>query len=464
MKRELALEFARVTEAAALAAHKWVGRGKKESADQAGVDAMRTMLNRLAIDGEIVIGEGEIDEAPMLYIGEKVGLIYNEEEKDSVTYVDPVDIAVDPVEGTRMTAQGQPNAITVLAVGKKGSFLKAPDMYMEKIIVGPEAKGKIDLSKPLEDNIHAVAKALNKELKDLMIVILDKPRHKELIKDLQAMGIKVYALPDGDVAGSILTCMIDSDVDMLYGIGGAPEGVISAAVIRALGGDMQARLKLRSEVKGASLENDKISKFEKLRCEEQGLKVGEILKLEDLAKDDEIIFSATGITGGDLLEGVKRKGSIARTQTLVVRGLSKTVRYINSIHNLDFKDEKILLVHENDGKWSLPGGWVDVNVSVGENVVKEVKEESGLDVITEKVIAIQDRSKHNLPVYAYGICKIFVQCSVIGGKFEENNETTEYRYFSISELPELATEKNTVEQIKMCFEAYKSDNWKTLLD
>ena len=229
MKRELALEFARVTEAAALAAYKWVGRGKKESADQAGVDAMRTMLNRLAIDGEIVIGEGEIDEAPMLYIGEKVGQIYNEEEKDSVTYVDPVDIAVDPVEGTRMTAQGQPNAITVLAVGKKGSFLKAPDMYMEKLIVGPEAKGKIDLSKPLEDNIHAVAKALNKELKDLMIVVLDKPRHKELIKDLQAMGIKVYALPDGDVAGSILTCMIDSDVDMLYGVGGAPEGVISTA-------------------------------------------------------------------------------------------------------------------------------------------------------------------------------------------------------------------------------------------
>ena len=205
MKRELALEFARVTEAAALAAHKWVGRGKKESADQAGVDAMRTMLNRLAIDGEIVIGEGEIDEAPMLYIGEKVGLIYNEEEKDSATYVDPVDIAVDPVEGTRMTAQGQPNAITVLAVGKKGSFLKAPDMYMEKIIVGPEAKGKIDLSKPLEDNIHAVAKALNKELKDLMIVILDKPRHKELIKDLQAMGVKVYALPDGDVAEKIIS-------------------------------------------------------------------------------------------------------------------------------------------------------------------------------------------------------------------------------------------------------------------
>ena len=341
MDRNLTLNLVRVTEAAAIRSSYFLGKGDKNGADGAAVEAMRSMFNELPMEGTVVIGEGEMDEAPMLYIGEKVGQIYNEEEKDSVTYVDPVDIAVDPVEGTRMTAQGQPNAITVLAVGKKGSFLKAPDMYMEKLIVGPEAKGKIDLSKPLEDNIHAVAKVLKKELKDLMIVVLDKPRHKELIKDLQAMGIKVYALPDGDVAGSILTCMIDSDVDMLYGVGGAPEGVISAAVIRALGGDMQARLKLRSEVKGATLENDKISKFEKLRCEEQGLKVGEILKLEDLAKDDEIIFSATGITGGDLLEGVKRKGNIARTQTLVVRGLSKTIRYINSIHNLDFKDEKI---------------------------------------------------------------------------------------------------------------------------
>ena len=282
MKRELALEFARVTEAAALAAHKWVGRGDKEAADQAAVDAMRTMLNRLAIDGEIVIGEGEIDEAPMLYIGEKVGRAYHEEEaKDEleegeVPYYTPVDIAVDPVEGTRMTAQGQSNAVTVLAVAKKGSFLKAPDMYMEKLIVGPEAKGKIDLERPLMENIENVAKALGKELHEMMVVVLDKPRHTQIIKDLQKLGIKVYALPDGDVAGSILTCLVDSDVDMLYGIGGAPEGVISAAVIRALGGDMQARLKLRNEVKGVSLENDKISNFEKSRCEEMGLKVGEI--------------------------------------------------------------------------------------------------------------------------------------------------------------------------------------------
>lgn len=335
MKRELALEFARVTEAAALAAYKWIGRGNKEAADQAGVDAMRTILNRIKIDGEIVIGEGEIDEAPMLYIGEKVGL------KDNNASYEKVDIAVDPIEGTRMTALAQSNALAVLAVAKGGTFLKAPDMYMEKLIVGPEAKGLIDLSKPLIENIEIVAKAKNKKITDLMIVVLDKPRHKKIIQDLQEKGIKVYALPDGDVAGSILTCMPDSEVDMLYGIGGAPEGVISAAVIKVMGGDMQARLKLRSEVKGISLENDKISNFEKVRCEKRGLHVGDVLTLKDLVNTDEIIFSATGVTSGDLLEGVRRKGDIARTQTLLVRGSSKTIRYINSIHNLNYKDPNI---------------------------------------------------------------------------------------------------------------------------
>lgn len=341
MKRELALEFARVTEAAALAAHKWVGRGNKEGADQAAVDAMRSMLNGITIDGEIVIGEGEIDEAPMLYIGEKVGLVHGENFTGDRSYAS-VDIAVDPVEGTRMTAQGQPNAIAVLAVGNKGSFLKAPDMYMEKLIVGPEAKGVIDLEKPLMENIENVCKALDKKINELTIVVLDKPRHKTIIKELQDIGVRVYALPDGDVAGSILTSVVDSDVDMLYGIGGAPEGVISAAVIRALGGDMNARLKLRSEVKGVSLENDKISNFEKRRCEEMGLTVGDVLRMDDLVKDDEVIFSATGVTSGDLLEGVKRKGNIARTQTLVIRGKSKTVRYINAVHNLDYKPAEII--------------------------------------------------------------------------------------------------------------------------
>jgi len=342
MKRELGLEFARVAEAAALAAYKYVGRGDKEAADQAAVDAMRTMFNRIHIDGEIVIGEGEIDEAPMLYIGEKVGICNTEEANEKTALVStPVDIAVDPVEGTRMTAQGQANAITVLAVGNKGSFLKAPDMYMEKLIVGPEAKGVIDLNKPLMENLKAISESIGKSYEEMTIVVLDKPRHKTVIKDLQDLGMRVYALPDGDVAGSILTSVIDSDVDVLYGIGGAPEGVISAAVIKALGGDMNAQLKLRSEVKGVSLENDKISNYEKRRCEEMGIDIGKVLKMDDMVKDDEVIFAATGITSGDLLEGIKRKGNIARTQTLLVRGKTKTIRYINSVHNLDYKDEDI---------------------------------------------------------------------------------------------------------------------------
>lgn len=336
MKRELALEFARVTEAAALAGHKWVGRGDKNLADQAAVDAMRTVLNEIEFEGEIVIGEGEIDEAPMLYIGEKVGC--NPENSPNI---DKIDIAVDPIEGTRMTAQGQANALAVLAVGTKGSFLKAPDMYMEKLIVGPGAKGAIDLHLPLIDNVKNVAKALKKELNQLTIVILYKPRHYKVIEDLQKLGVRVYALPDGDVAGSILAAVPDSDVDMLYGIGGAPEGVISAAAMKALGGDMQARLKLRSEVKGISLENDKISAFEKKRCEDMGIDITDVLELDDLVKGDEVIFSATGITKGDLLEGIARNGNMARTQTLVIRGKSKTIRYINSIHNLEYKAESI---------------------------------------------------------------------------------------------------------------------------
>lgn len=336
MKRELALEFARVTEAAALAAHKWVGRGDKEAADQAAVDAMRTVLNQIEIDGEIVIGEGEIDEAPMLYIGEKVG------KTDDVSCgVEAVDIAVDPVEGTRMTAQGQANAIAVLAVGNKGSFLKAPDMYMEKLIVGPGAKGFIDLNLPLIENVQNVAKALDKPLSELTIATLDKPRHKEVIADLQKLGVKVFAMPDGDVAGSILCAVVDSEVDMLYCIGGAPEGVISAAAMRALGGDMNARLKLRSEVKGITLENDKISNYERTRCIEMGIDISKVMKMDDLVKDDEVIFSATGVTKGDLLEGVKRTGNIVRTQTLLIRGKTKTVRYINSVHNLDYKNEDL---------------------------------------------------------------------------------------------------------------------------
>ena len=338
MNRTLAIEFSRVVEAAALAGYKWLGRGDKNIADGAAVEAMRLMLNKIDIDGEIVIGEGEIDEAPMLYIGEKVGT--------KIAGADAVDIAVDPIEGTRMTAMGQSNAVAVLAVGEQGAFLKAPDMYMEKLVVGPGAKDAIDLSLSLEDNIRNVAKTLNKDIRELTVVTLAKPRHDNKIKAMQAMGVRVFALADGDVAASILCCMPDSDVDMMYCIGGAPEGVISAAAIRAMGGNMQARLLARHDVKGDTPENRAAGEIEISRCQALGLVVGEILPLDRLAKTDNVIFAATGITKGDLVEGVQRKGNIATTETLVISGKSGTIRRIQSTHMLNRKSadlQKIIL-------------------------------------------------------------------------------------------------------------------------
>ncbi len=330
MKRDLAIAFSRVTEGAALAGHKWLGRGDKNAADGAAVEVMRILLNQTEIQGEIVIGEGEIDDAPMLYIGEQVGL-----------GGDGVDIAVDPIEGTRMTAMGQSNALSVLAAAEKGSFLKAPDMYMEKLVVGPDAKGLIDLDLPLEENLHIIAKALNKPLTDLVVTTLFKPRHEAIIAKMQALGVKVFSIPDGDVAASILTCMPDSEVDLMYSIGGAPEGVISAAVIRALGGDMQGRLLPRHQVKGDTPENRSLGEKEQQRCHEMGIEVNKRLTLDDMASSDNVIFSATGITKGDLLEGITRKGNIATTQTLLIRGKCRTIRRISSTHYLDRKDEAI---------------------------------------------------------------------------------------------------------------------------
>ncbi|MFC3393612.1 class II fructose-bisphosphatase [Brenneria rubrifaciens] len=331
MKRELAIEFSRVTEAAALAGYKWLGRGDKNAADNAAVQAMRIMLNQVNINGRIVIGEGEIDEAPMLFIGEQVGTGQG----------DAVDIAVDPIEGTRMTAMGQANALAVLAVGEKGAFLHAPDMYMEKLIVGPDAKGAIDLALPLADNLRNIAKTLNKPLDQLTVITLAKPRHDTCLAEMQQLGVKVFAIPDGDVAASILTCMPDSEVDVLYGIGGAPEGVISAAVIRALDGDMQGRLLARHQVKGDSAENRRIGEDELARCQQMGIEAGSILRLGDMARNDNVIFSATGITKGDLLEGISRRGNIATTETLLIRGKSRTIRRIMSTHYLDRKDRAL---------------------------------------------------------------------------------------------------------------------------
>ena len=331
MNRALAIEFSRVTEAAALAAYGWLGRGNKNAADEAAVKAMRYMLNLIHMDGEIVIGEGEIDEAPMLYIGEKVGSGNGE----------LVSIAVDPIDGTRMTAMGQSNAISVLAAGGKHTFLKAPDMYMEKRVVGPEVKGMIDLALPLEQTLRRTASRLGKSLSDLTVMILAKPRHEKAIQQMYDLGVRVLAIPDGDVAASVLCCLPDAEVDMLYGIGGAPEGVAAAAAIRALGGDMQARLIPRNQVKDDSEENRKIAANEIQRCAAAGVQVNAVLKLEDIVRDDNLVFTATGITNGDLLKGISRKGNLAGTETLLIRGKSRTIRKIQSLHYLDRKDSEI---------------------------------------------------------------------------------------------------------------------------
>ncbi|OXS16533.1 fructose-bisphosphatase class II [Zobellella denitrificans] len=322
MDQDLLYRLSAVTEAAALAGYAWLGRGDKNAADQAAVVAMRDLLNQSPIDGRIVIGEGEIDEAPMLYIGEHLG-------RGGVA----VDIAVDPIEGTRMTAMGQANALVVLAAGARGSFLSAPDMYMEKLVVGQGAKGSIDLQRSLADNARAVAKALGKPLSELTVATLAKPRHEAVIAELHRLGARVFAFPDGDVAASVLACLPDTGIDMMYCIGGAPEGVISAAVARSLGGDMQGRLLLRSEAKGASPANDAASEQEARRCREMGVVAGAALTLEEMVRSDDIAFLATGITGGELLEGVRRydDGRLT-TETLVICGHTKAVRRIRAQH------------------------------------------------------------------------------------------------------------------------------------
>ncbi len=331
MNRLLAIEFSRITEAAALAAFAWLGRGDKNAADDAAVKAMRFMLNQMEMDAEVVIGEGEIDQAPMLYIGEKLGTGKGEQ----------IAIAVDPIDGTRMTAMGQSNAISVLAAGGKQTFLRAPDMYMEKLVVGAEMKGMIDLSLPIEQNLRRVAQKLGKSMSQVTVMVLAKPRHDQVIKKIQQLGARVLAIPDGDVAGALLCCLPDGGVDMLYGIGGAPEGVVTAAAVRALGGDMQARLLPRNQVKEDTPENQKIAEEEIRRCTQNGIAVNQILRLEDLAKDDNLAFVATGITNGELLKGIQRKGNLAITETLLIRGKSRTIRRIQSTHYLDRKDAEI---------------------------------------------------------------------------------------------------------------------------
>lgn len=315
MERELALEFARVTELAALAAGRWMGRGDKVAADDAAVRAMRAVFDTISIDGTIVIGEGEMDEAPMLYIGEKVGQGTPPE----------VDVAVDPLEGTNIVAKGLTGAIAVLAVAPKGKLLHAPDMYMDKIAVGPRAKGSIDIDASVEENLKAVAEALEKDVGDLTVVILDRTRHSERIEACRKAGARIKLITDGDVSPAVATAFPEAGVDIMLGIGGAPEGVLAAAALRCLGGEMQGRL--------VPMEDG-----EKERAEKMGINpVDKLLTMDDLVSGNDVIFAATGITDSSSLRGVRYFGDKATTHTLVMRGTTGTIRFVEAHHRLDKK-------------------------------------------------------------------------------------------------------------------------------
>lgn len=332
MDRNLALELVRVTEAAALVSSQFMGRGDKNGADGAAVEAMRRAFETVKIDGEVVIGEGELDEAPMLYIGEKVGMANEDSMK--------VDIAVDPLDGTTLIAKGLPNVISVIAMGKKGSLLKAPDTYMKKIIVGPKAKGCIDLNASVEENIKNVAKALNKKTTEMTITVQDRERHNYIFEAARKLGTRIKMFGDGDVAAGIATCFDDTGIDMLMGIGGGPEGVITAAAIKCMGGDMQAQIY-------------PLSDSERARCHEMGLTdtdIEKVLSLEDLAKGDELFFAATGITDGDLLKGVVSLGNDRlTTNSVVMRAKTGTIRFVDAIHAVDKND----ILTDLMGKYSI---------------------------------------------------------------------------------------------------------------
>lgn len=311
--RNLALELARVTEAAALNAARWMGRGDKIAADQAAVDAMRSVLNSLQMDGIVVIGEGAKDEAPMLYVGERVG-----------TGAEPhVDIAVDPIDGTRLLSLGMPNAIAVVAIAERGTMLSSPDIsYMNKIAVGAEASGKIDINAPVADNLESIARAKSVEVNDLTIVVLDRPRHEKLIDEIRETGARIKMIPDGDVAGAVMAVTPGTGIDALFGIGGAPEAVVAACAIKCVGGEMQCVRYPRNEQ-------------ERQIATEQNISLTEVLTTNDLVSSDNVFFAATGITDGELVRGVQFFSDGASTSSLVMRSRTGTIRRIDATHRLD---------------------------------------------------------------------------------------------------------------------------------
>lgn len=320
LERSLSMEIVRVTEAAALSSARWVGRGTNHEADEAATSAMRTVLDTVPMRGTVVIGEGEIDEAPMLYIGEKLG-----------TGDGPlVDVAVDPLEGTDIVARGSWNGLAVIAIADGGQLLHAPDMYMDKIAVGPESVGKIDINASVMDNLTAVAKAKKKAIEDLLVVVLDRPRHKELIAEIREAGARIKLISNGDVAGAINTAFDSTGVDILFGIGGAPEGVLAAVALKCLGGEIQGKLIPRNEA-------------EITRCAKMGITdVNKVIHMDDFCSGDDAIFAATGVTDGELLKGVQFKGEVARTQSVVMRAKSGTIRFVDGRHSLQKKPNLVM--------------------------------------------------------------------------------------------------------------------------
>ena len=314
MNRNFAMEFVRVTEMAAIASARLMGRGDEKAADQAAVDALRTMLDSIECDATIVIGEGERDEAPMLYIGEKVGTGTGTK----------LEIALDPLEGTTLCAYGGPNSISVMAIGEAGNLLHAPDTYMHKLAAGPEAKGKLDIRQSPTENLKRLADIKKCRVADLTAVILDRPRHKDLIEEVRAAGARIQLIGDGDVASAIATATPNTGVDILFGIGGAPEGVIAAAALQCLGGEFQGILKPRNQ-----------SEIE--RALKMGISdINKVFKIEELAKGN-LMFCATGVTTGNFLDGVIFKSWGCTTHSVVMRSESGTIRHIRAEHHFDKK-------------------------------------------------------------------------------------------------------------------------------
>jgi len=330
LDRNLAMELVRVTESAALAAARWMGRGDKEKADGAAVDAMRLLLDSVVMDGVVVIGEGEKDNAPMLFNGERIGILSAHAAASHAraasldqSQVPSVDIAVDPIDGTRLLSLGLPNAVSVVAIAERGSmFAPGHVVYMDKLAVGPAGRGKIDIAAPVAENIKAVARAKGKEANDITVVILDRPRNQQYIKDVRACGARLKLVTDGDVAAGLSTALEGTGVDLLIGIGGSPEGVIAACALKCMGGEIQCRLWPRDE-------------SEKKYALDMGYRLDKTLGIDDLVRSDNVFFSATGITDGELLRGVHYLSGGATTDSLVMRSRSGTVRRIQATHRFE---------------------------------------------------------------------------------------------------------------------------------